>query len=210
MLSIRVSEASLDKAVRESYRILKEGGIVAFPTETFYALGVKYDDNNALERLYNLKRRPSEKAIPLILGDKKQLDLIATTLNEITEKLILKFWPGPLTILVPAKKGLPEFLTAGTGKVAVRIPGKSFALDLVQTLPFPITATSANLSGYPPADRPDDILYYFGSNLDILIDDNKTKGGKPSTIVDITDAGFKVLREGIFSAKEIFDAIMAS
>ena len=206
MVHIKLSEIPRNEAVAEASRIILAGGIVAFPTETFYGLGVKYDDITALKRLYELKKRPGEKAMPLIIGNKGLLDLITTSLNRTAEILILRFWSGPLTILVPAIKGLPELITAGAGKVAVRMPGESFALDLVRSLPFPITATSANTSNGKPADNPDDVIGYFGDRLDMLIDGGKAPGGKPSTIIDITDTSVKVVRKGVISEEEILEA----
>ena len=147
-----------EKAIAESGRTIKEGGIVAFPTETFYGLGVKYDDLSALEKLNSIKRRPKGKAVPLIIGNTKVLALITPSAGIIAERLMERFWPGPLTLLIAAKKDLPEFITAGSGKIAVRIPGSSFALELAVSLDFPVTATSANISGMPPANHPEEVI----------------------------------------------------
>lgn len=207
MIVIKTSEAGIRKAIAEASSIIEKGGIVAFPTETFYGLGVKYNNIHALKRLYEIKQRPGERALPLIIGDKKNLGLIALSVSDIAEKIMDRFWPGPLTLLIAARKDLLEFITAGTGKVAVRIPGKSFALDLAMSLGFPITATSANISGMPPADNPDDIARYFGNSLDLLIDNGNAPGGKPSTIVDVTGEEIRVLRTGVISSEEISDCI---
>lgn len=192
-----------EKAIAESGRAIKEGGIVAFPTETFYGLGVKYDDLSALEKLNLIKRRPKGKAVPLIIGDTKVLALIAPSAGFIAEKLMERFWPGPLTLLIAAKKDLPEFITAGSGKIAVRIPGSSFALELAVSLDFPVTATSANISGMPPANHPDEVIGYFGDKIDLIVDGGKTPGGKPSTIVGITDSEIEIVRKGAIPDGEI-------
>lgn len=207
MKLIRLSDTNVRGAVAEAASVIFSGGIVAFPTETFYALGARYNDQNTLARLYEIKRRSRDKALPLILGNVGQIPLVALSLNPAAEKLIGIFWPGPLTILVPALPSLPELITGGTGKAAVRIPGKSFALDLAQALPFPITSTSANISGAPPADNPADIVRYFGDGIDLLIDGGKTPGGRPSTIIDILDRDIKIIREGVISESEILRAI---
>ncbi len=146
-------------------------------------------------------------AIPLITGDKKNLGLIASSISDTAEKLMDVFWPGPLTLLIPARKDLLELITARTGKVAVRIPGESFALELTRSLEFPITATSANISGMPPAVNPEDVLGYFAKRLDMLIDGGKTPGGQPSTIVDVTGGEIKILREGAVSSRKILECI---
>lgn len=207
MIVIKISETGMKHAVTKASIVIKEGGIVAFPTETFYGLGVKYNNIDALRRLYVIKHRPNEKAMPLIIGDKQTLQLISPSVTEVAEILMKKFWPGPLTLLIEAREDLPEFITSGTGKAAVRVPGESFALELVRHLEFPVTATSANISGKPPADNPDDVIRYFGAGLDMLIDGGKTPGGKPSTIVDVTGEAIKILRPGAVPSEEIFRQI---
>ncbi len=207
MIVIEISGNIIKEAIDEASSIIKEGGVIAFPTETFYGLGVKYNDINALKRLYEIKQRPEKMAIPLITGDKKNLGLIASSISDTAEKLMDVFWPGPLTLLIPARKDLLELITARTGKVAVRIPGESFALELTRSLEFPITATSANISGMPPAVNPEDVLGYFAKRLDMLIDGGKTPGGQPSTIVDVTGGEIKILREGAVSSRKILECI---
>lgn len=177
-------------------KILRNGGIVAYPTESFYALGVLATNEEALNDLFLLKKRPPEKPLPLIVGDLFTLAAIVKTVPERALDLMDRFWPGPLTIVFEAADGMPNLLTAGSGKVAVRIPGESAALDLARAAGFPITATSANISAEPPADTPDMVLGYFGDKVALIIDGGRTPGGKPSTIVDATVDPVKVLREG--------------
>ena len=203
----KILDASSEQAIAEASRVLREGGIVAFPTETFYGLGVIYNDIQALKRLYELKGRPKDKAMPVIIGDRKLLPLVASSINSAEERISKRFWPGPVTLLMPALNDLPDFLTAGTGRVAVRVPGKSFALDLARAIGLPVTATSANTSGLPPADTPRDVIEYFGDGLDLLIDGGKTPGGMPSTIVQASDDGIRILRRGVISDKEILDEV---
>ena len=174
----------------------KKGGIVAYPTESYYALGVMASDEAAMERLYEIKKRPVQKAMPVIVGNKNALMTIVTAIPEAAEILMEKFWPGPLTMIFEAKAGLPELLTAGLGKVAARVPGEGFALSMAKAAGFPITATSANISSMPPARHPDEVIEYFGKSIELLIDAGETPGGKPSTIVDVTVKPQKILREG--------------
>lgn len=204
---MRVKETGKARALAEACRIIKEGGIVAFPTETFYGLGVKYDNTSALEKLYEIKKRPKEKAMPLIISDIKMLGMVSSSVNDIAKKLMSKFWPGPLTLLLNSKKDLSEFIVGETGKVAVRIPGKSFALDLARALEFPITATSANISGMPPADTPWNVVMHFGDSLDLLLDAGNTPGGKPSTIVDASGDEIRIMRKGVVPDEEILKYI---
>lgn len=175
---------------------------MAYPTESFYALGVNATDGDAVRRLFELKKRPVEKPLPIIVGDTETLGAIVKSIPEQAESLMERYWPGPLTLIFEGLDSIPALLTGGTGKVAVRIPGRSAALDLAKALKIPLTATSANPSSKPPAESTDIIVAYFGDKIDLIIDAGKTPGGKPSTIVDITVVPPEVLREGSIDLKE--------
>lgn len=203
MLKIKVHETNMDHILHQIVDILKNGGIIAYPTETFYGLGVKFDMEDSLKKLYEFKKRPEEKAMPLIIGNKRLLTVVAASITNLAVTLMDSFWPGPLTLIFPAKENLSGYITAGTHKVAVRIPGESFALLLAKTANFPITATSANPSGLPPAQDAETVIKYFGDKIDLIIDAGPTSGGLPSTIVDITEDKIKILREGVIK-KESF------
>jgi L-threonylcarbamoyladenylate synthase len=207
MTIIRPAQTGISGALEKASDTIKGGRVIAYPTETFYGLGVKFDSSAALENLYRIKGRSRNKALPLIIGERRMLGLIASSITESAEKLIEKFWPGPLTLLLPAKTNISDLITAKTGKIAVRIPGESFALDLARSLGFPITATSANISGMPPAANIDDVIRYFGDAIDLIIDCGKAPGGKPSTIVDVSGVKARILRAGTISAEEIFEAL---
>ena len=196
MLKLSLNEKSAKEVIATALQILKEGGIIAYPTESFYALGVIADNEAALKKLYRLKKRRLEKAMPVIAGNNDILKTVITSVPLQAEKLMGKFWPGALTIIFEAKDNLPELLTGSKNTVAVRIPGNSFALSLARAADFPITATSANLSGKPPAQEPEAVMNYFGNNIDLIIDGNKAPGGKPSTIIDVTVTPPKILRKG--------------
>ena len=197
---VKITENNLKVVLQKAVEILKKGGIIAYPTETFYGLGAKYDNEDSLKKLYELKKRPEEKPMPLIIGTGEILPMIAASVNTSASALMDKFWPGPLTLLLNAKEGLSNYLTANTGKVAVRIPGESIALHLAKEAGFPITATSANISGMLPADSAKAVITYFEDKIDLIIDGGKTPGGLPSTIVDVTGGKIKILREGAISS----------
>jgi len=184
------------KIFMESLKILQRGGIVAYPTESFYALGALATDEKAIKRLYELKKRPSGKPLPVIVGDIDILKPLVKYIPSQAERLMEKFWPGPLTLIFEARDNISKLLTGGTGKIAIRIPGESVALQLVKAVRLPLTATSANLSSKPPAKKPDEVISYFKNGIDLIIDAGKTPGGKPSTIVDVTVTPLRVLREG--------------
>jgi L-threonylcarbamoyladenylate synthase len=193
---IPFNKNSSAKIIADSMRIIERGGIVAYPTESFYALGVLATDEKALESLFLLKKRPAEKPLPLIVGDLETLLSVVKRVPDRAAELMERYWPGPLTIIFEAADNISDLLTAGTGKVAVRMPGESVALRLAREAGFPITATSANISSEPPADNIDAVLKYFGDNIDLIIDGGRTPGGKPSTIVDAAADTLKILREG--------------
>ncbi|HDL98967.1 MAG TPA: threonylcarbamoyl-AMP synthase [Desulfobacteraceae bacterium] len=193
---IPFNKNSLLKIIADSLEIIKGGGIIAYPTESFYALGVLATNEKALENLFLLKKRPIEKPLPLIVGGPEALAAVVKTVPDRAIELMKRFWPGPLTIVFEAADNVSDLLTAGTGRVAVRVPGDSIALHLAREAGFPITATSANISSEPPADNADAVLNYFGDSIDLIIDVGKTPGGRPSTIVDVTTDTLKILREG--------------
>jgi L-threonylcarbamoyladenylate synthase len=192
---IRTDGSERAKALRAAVQTLNSGGIVAYPTETFYGLGVRYDLAKSLARLHALKRRPSEKAMPLIIGEREAIGLLAPEVSDMAAGLMERFWPGPLTILLPARPGLSGHISAN-GKVAVRLPGESFALDLARAAGLPLTATSANPSGLPPACDAGQVAAYFGAGIDLVIDGGSTRGGLPSTVVDVEGDRITVVRRG--------------
>lgn len=208
MTYIKLSKDTTGDAINKAIDDLQKGGIIAYPTETFYGLGVKFDLNKPLKRLYELKRRPREKAMPVIIGNRRLLSEIVsyewlTKIHPAAKALMDRFWPGPLTLLLPAKEGLSEYLTASTGLIAVRVPGESFALHLAKKAGFPITATSANPSGMHPAGNAEMVRRYFNDNIDLLIDGGPTPGGLSSTIVDMSEGKIKIVRKGAVSEEEI-------
>jgi L-threonylcarbamoyladenylate synthase len=209
MISRKLTSENINTVLDQAIAILQRGGLIAYPTETFYGVGVKFDMRASLHRLYWLKRRPREKAMPVIIGDIGSLSEIVSpewlgSISSSTQSLMERFWPGPLTLLVPARAGLSEHLTAETGMIAVRIPGESFALRLATRAGFPITATSANISGMPPAESAEMVIQYFEDSLDLLIDGGRTAGTLPSTIVDASGDRIKIVREGIVRTSDLF------
>jgi L-threonylcarbamoyladenylate synthase len=203
MALIKAAESTMGQVLFKALDILRTGGIVAYPTETFYGLGVKYDREDSLERLYALKQRPREKAMPLIIGSRELLPVVADSISAAAESVMDRFWPGPLILILPAKKNLPRLITAGTQRVAVRIPGDSFALHLAGIAGFPITATSANPSGMPPAGDAETVIKYFNDDIDLIIDAGPTPGVLPSTIVDMTGDTINILREGMIKKESL-------
>ena len=183
-------------ALVEAATLIQQGSTVAFPTETFYGLAVDPFRRSAVSRLFAIKRRPAHKPILVLIGDLAQLSLLAESVPPQYQPLIEQYWPGPLTLIFPAKKTLSTDLTGGTGTVGVRISSHPLASSLVTMVGSPITATSANLSGFPPVQSAREVTSMFGASLDYVLDGGTTPGGMSSTIVGMSGASLKILRHG--------------
>lgn len=172
-----------DSQIKEAVRLLKQGGLIAFPTETYYGLGVDPFNKEALQRLFKVKRRGVDKAVLVLVADQSQVERFAYSIPADFNKLMASFWPGPLTLVFPARSNVPELLTGGTETVGIRQSPNSIAIKLVQEFAGPITATSANRSGATPATTAVEVNEIFGSEVDLIIDGGATPGGQGSTLV---------------------------
>ena len=175
--------------------MIDAGGVVAFPTETFYGLGTAALDAAAVGRLFALKGRPESRAILVLVDDPARIDRFAV-LTPSARELIAAYWPGPLTLVLPARAVVPVALTAGTGTIGVRQPSHALARALAAAVGGPVTAPSANRSGEAPATRAEDVLRVFDGQVDLVLDGGSTAGGLPSTVLDVTVEPPRVLREG--------------
>ncbi len=182
------------EVVLDAVRVLREGGIVAYPTETFYGLGVDARSGPACRRLVELKGRPEEKALPCIVSGLAQFEEAARALDGAGLALARNFWPGPLTLVVEARPGLAA--SSPDGSVAIRVSSVPLARDLAEGLGAPITATSANRSGLTPAVTAVEVDRSLGSEMDLILDGGPCPGGLPSTIVDVRESPPRILREG--------------
>ena len=182
-------------SIVEAAGVLARGGIVAFPTETFYGLGVAALDAAAVQRLFTLKGRPESRAILVLIDDPRRIDAFAR-LTPAARELIARHWPGALTLVLPARAVVPPALTAGTGTIGVRQSKHAVARALAAALGAPVTAPSANITGAAPPRRAVDVLSAFDGRIDLLLDAGPTPGGLPSTVVDVTVDPPRVLREG--------------
>ena len=183
-------------AVNEAARILRAGGLVAFPTETFYGLAVDPRQERAVERLFRVKKRDWRKPIPLLISRLEQLPEIVTAIPAAYQSLIEQFWPGPLTLIFPAQPHLPPTLTAGAASIAVRQSSHPLARSLIDAFGFAITGTSANLSGQAPATNVSSLAKKLTDACTMLLDGGPTPGGLSSTIAGIEDGKLAVLRQG--------------
>jgi L-threonylcarbamoyladenylate synthase len=185
----------LSARVDAAAAVLRRGGIVAYPTETFYALGARADDAAALERLLRAKLRPEGKPLPLLAADREQVLRVAV-LEGPAARVAEQLWPGPLTLVLPALPSLDGAVTAGSGTVAIRIPGSAVARALAARAGFALVSTSANPSGGPPPARAEDLDPALVAQLDGVLDGGPTPGGLASTIVRLEGGAVQVLRAG--------------
>jgi L-threonylcarbamoyladenylate synthase len=192
-----------EAAFNEAAALLQRGGLIAFPTETYYGLGVDPFNAEALRRLFAVKRRAKNKPVLVLVNNQEQAPLLAADMPDALRLLMSRFWPGPLTLVFPAKKDLPELLTGGTGTVGIRQSPDAAAAKLLAAFGGPITATSANRSGEAAAVTAEDVAAAFGNELDLILDGGRTPGGAGSTLIGWAAQGPRCFREGRISFAEI-------
>lgn len=192
MKPFAVSEEEIARAAS----LLRAGGLVAFPTETYYGLAVDPCNEQALARLFRVKRRPAAKPVLVLVPGQEQVAHLAARIPPVAQLLMDRFWPGPLTLVLSAQPSLSPLLTAGTGTVGVRRSPHPFAQALVQAFGAPLTATSANRSGGAPAVNARQVQAAFGDEIDLVLDGGPSPGGAGSTLVGVTDTGLTCIREG--------------
>lgn len=183
---------SVDLAVEH----LRQGHIVAFPTETYYGLAVDPDNQPAVERLFALKNRPVDKPLLLLIENTTQLSSLVASIPPHFGPLMERYWPGPLTLVFPALGSVNPKITAGSKTVGVRISPHPLAGQLVQKFGKPITATSANLSGKAPAKSALEVSLMFGKDIDFILDGGETTAGLCSTIIGVKESQLFVIRQG--------------
>jgi len=191
--------------IQQALTVLKNGGILAFPTDTVYGLGALAFDSAAIESIYVAKDRPIEKAIPILIGDLGDLDQVADNIPSMALCFAARFWPGPLTCIVPKKQTLPLAVSA-TPTVAIRIPNHPDALALLRAA-GPMAVTSANISGQTSPSTAEEVYAQLKGRLPMILDGGKTPGGVPSTLVDCTGIEPVILREGPISLAQLLSAM---
>ena len=200
-IQTRIMSADNKEWLPRALEILRNGGLVAFPTDTVYGLGALAFDGKAVESIYLAKDRPVEKAIPVLIWDASDLEKISADIPERTRALASRFWPGPLTLLVPKKPTLPESVSA-TATVAVRVPDHAVARELLRAA-GPMAVTSANLSGQASPSTAQEVLAQLNGRIDLILDGGTTPGGVPSTLVDCSSNEIKILRAGPITLAEL-------
>jgi L-threonylcarbamoyladenylate synthase len=204
-----VTEVILGKASSDTQRqidkgiaILRRGGLVAFPTDTVYGLGAGMTLPQAVERVFAVKSRPQSMALPLLVANTAQISEVAERVPPVAWRLIERFLPGALTIVLPRSEAVPPIVTGGGGTVAVRIPAHPIPIALIEGLGTPIIGTSANLSGRPSPLTAEEVHSQLGNKVDLIIDGGRCTG-QESTIIDVTGETPAILRAGAISREEI-------
>lgn len=180
----------------EAARLIRMGGLVAFPTETFYGLGANALDPDAVLRVFHAKGRPADKPLLVLVESLTMAESIVMELPARVRRLVTRHWPGPLTVILPARPHVPSTLTAGTGTLGVRISGHPLARALVRAAALPVTAPSANLHGARSPRTADEVRAGLGPRVDLVLDGGPSPGGPPSTLLDATVEPMRVVRAG--------------
>ncbi len=187
----------------EASLVLQKGGLVAFPTDTFYALGADPFSPLSIERVFLVKERDRSKPLLLLASNLEMVAMAVEEIPPLARKLIHSFWPGPLTLVMKASSRLPTLVTGGTFKVGLRVPNSKVSLALLNKVGFPLTGTSANLTGGKDPTSAEAVLLALKGRIDMILDGGSTPGLAPSTILDMTTDPPIVLREGSIPLKEI-------
>lgn len=203
---IGVDPASPDVPQR-AVRILLAGGLVAFPTDTYYALGAQALSADAVTRVFEAKRRPSGDPLPVLIADREQWRVLADAIPDVAARLADRFWPGALTIVCRRARHLPPALTGGGDTVGVRLPDAPLAAGLCRAVGMPLVGTSANTHGTPPPVLAVEVAVDLGNRVDLLLDGGRCPRARPSTVVDVTRTPPVIVRAGAVTAEALKSVI---
>ncbi|MDE3089740.1 MAG: threonylcarbamoyl-AMP synthase [Chloroflexota bacterium] len=209
MIRTQILPAGDTQAFAHAVRLLRAGRVIAFPTDTVYGVGASGFNERAIEQLFVAKDRPRDKAIPYLLANANDLNLVAREVPDAARRLAGKFWPGGLTLVVPAAARVPKILIAGGDTVAVRVPDHPITRALIDALRAPLAATSANTSGAPDPSTAQQVLAQLNGRIPFILDGGATRGSVPSTVVDVTTDPPTVRRVGVISVEEIERVVQA-
>ena len=196
---------SFEEALEKSVLILNNGGLIVFPTDTVYGLAAKFDETEAIERIYQVKGRDQTKALAVLVSNLDQINIISPRISKNAKKLIKLFWPGALTIILEKREDLNAPLSTDNS-IGVRIPDDPFVQQLSERI-GPLVTTSANRSGFSSTTNIDQVMEQIGDRVDLIVDGGECEGGIPSSVVDCRGAEIKILREGAILKEEIYNQI---
>ena len=196
-------QLSVEQQIKLAIAILKKGGIVAFPTDTVYGLGADLLNEQAIDRIYKVKKRPPNLPLPLLLAEKSDLLKVASVVPEIAWQLAERFLPGGLTLVLRKSPWVPSAVTAGGDTIAVRIPDHPVPIALIRGLGTPIVGTSANLSGRSSPVTAEEVRQQLGDEVDLIIDGGRCPGGTESTVLDLSSKVPALIRAGAIPRAEL-------
>jgi L-threonylcarbamoyladenylate synthase len=200
---VNPSKSEIENQIKQAVAILKQSGLVAYPTDTVYGLGACMTDIAAVERIFQVKGRPKGMALPVLLADQAQIEQIVTSVPPAAQLLADAFFPGALTIILPKSDVVPDIITGGGKTVAFRIPNHPVPIALIKQLGKPIVGTSANLSGLDSALTAAEVIKQIGDKIDMVIDGGRCPGGIESTIVDLSGVKPVIRRQGAISIEKL-------
>ena len=192
--------------IQDAAAVIRQGGVIAFPTRCLYGLGADAFNPEAVSRIFKIKQRPANNPLLILIDDPKRLERLVTHISVAAKDIAEQFWPGRVTLVLEASAQVPDYLTAGSGKIGIRLAGHPVAAALAGATLGPLTGTSANVSGSPGCHQIRDLMPEVTEKLDLILDAGPLKGGRGSTVVDVTGKVPRVLREGVVSEKEILAA----
>jgi len=202
-MTSKVITPTQKKQIERAVFALKKDGVVAYPTDTVYGLGAAMNNLKAVERIFEVKGRPKGMALPLLVADRDQIKQIAVNIPEIAWRLVDKFMPGGLTVILQKADTVADIITGGGKTIGVRIPNHPIPIALIKGLGQPIVGTSANLSGQPSALTAEEVRKQIGDRVDIIIDGGRSPGGVESTVVNLSGVKPVILRLGAIKPEEI-------
>jgi L-threonylcarbamoyladenylate synthase len=201
---IKISPEKVEsRKIRLIALALRKGAVIAYPTDTFYGLGADCRSSPALRRIYKIKKRQHLKPMPVLVSDIDQVEALAAEVPPIFGRLADAFWPGPLTLVLKAARGLPSVLAGQNQTIGMRLPAVTWLRELVRQTGSPIVATSANISGDREIDSAESVIQQFQHRVDLIVDGGRTPGGRPSTVVDVSGDPPLIVRAGTIPEAEI-------
>ena len=199
----------LSAVARQAAVVLAAGGIVAVPTDTVYGLAARADDDRAVARLFVVKQRRDDNPLPILIADESALERAASDVPEAARRLAQRFWPGPLTIVLPKSHAVSDLVSAGRPTVGVRVPDHPVARAVLAACDFLVAVTSANLSALDPAREADEVRRDFSGKIELILAADRCPGGVPSTVVELSGGAMRILRAGAISAAQLEAALRA-
>lgn len=206
MTVTEVISSNNPEAARKAASVLNRGGVIVYPTETLYGIGALATNGAAVERIFEVKGRPHGKPIPVLVKNIDMLSQIAKS-SQLANSLSEQYWPGKLTMILEQTAELPELITCGSGKIALRISSNAFVNALFELVREPLTSTSANISDGPNISDPQELFETFAGKVDLIVDSGKIPASKGSTIIDLTLDPPQILRDGDVDSKTLKEFI---